>query len=169
MGEIECAIGIEQLKKLSKFVKSRQKIAKLLNNGLKDLEGLEIPKVNRDSTHAYYVYPMILDIKKIGISRNKIIEALTAEGIEGLMGGYANIHLLPMYQRKIAYGSNGFPWSSEICKRDVSYKKGICPVAEELHENSLGYEMCLHDLSNQDTNLIIEAFYKVWSNLDEIR
>ena len=170
LGEIECAIGIEQLKKLSKFVKSRQKIAKLLNNGLKDLEGLEIPKVNRDSTHAYYVYPMILDIKKIGISRNKIIEALTAEGIEGLMGGYANIHLLPMYQRKIAYGSNGFPWSSEICKRDVSYKKGICPVAEELHENSfLGYEMCLHDLSNQDTNLIIEAFYKVWSNLDEIR
>ena len=85
---------------------------------------------------------MILDIKKIGISRNKIIEALTAEGIEGLMGGYANIHLLPMYQKEKSYmDCNGFPWSSEICKRDVSYKKGICLLLKN-YMKFLGYEMC---------------------------
>ena len=170
LGEIESAIGIEQLKKLSKLVESRQKIASLLNEGLKDLEGLEIPKLSENSTHAYYVYPMVLDTDKIGVNRNKIVDALVAEGIEGLMSGYANIHMLPMYQRKIAYGSNGFPWKSEICKREVSYKRGICPVAEKLHEKTfLGYEMCLYDLSNKDVQLVIDSFQKVWKYLSDLK
>ena len=60
----------------------------------------------------------------------------------------------------------GFPWSSDICKRDVSYAKGICPVAEKLHDRTyLGLEMCLHELNNKDINLIIKAFIKVWNNL----
>ena len=62
--------------------------------------------------------------------------ALEAEGLEGLTNGYQNIHLLPMYQNKIAYGSNGFPWNSEICKREISYEEGICPVAEKLHSKT---------------------------------
>lgn len=170
LGEIECAIGIEQLKKLSKFVKSRQEIASKFNIGLSKLKGLQTPVVNSNSSHAYYVYPIILDINKLGVSRSEIVKALIAEGVEGLMEGYANIHMLPIYQEKIAYGSNGFPWTSDICKREVDYSHGICPVAEELHETSfLGYEMCLHDLSIEDVNLIIKAFNKVWNNLDELR
>lgn len=170
LGEIECAIGIEQLKKLSKFVKSRQEIASKLNIGLSQLKGLQIPVVNSNSSHAYYVYPIILDINELGVSRSEIVKALIAEGVEGLMEGYANIHMLPMYQEKIAYGSNGFPWTSDICKREVDYSHGICPVAEELHESSfLGYEMCLHSLTESDVELIIKAFQKVWLNLHELK
>ena len=170
LGEIECAIGIEQLKKLSKIIESKQKIGKLLTTGLKKLEGLTTPYIDEGNTHVYYVYPITLNIKSLGVSRAKIVEALTAEGIEGLCDGYINVHMLPMYQEKIAYGSKGFPWSSDICKREVSYLKGICPVAEDFHDKTfLGYEMCLHDLSFEDANLIIEAFNKVWDNLDELR
>ena len=104
----------------------------------------------------------------LGVSRNQIKLALEAEGLEGLIEGYANIHLLPLFQNKIAYGSNGFPWKSDICKRDVSYAKGICPIAEELHDKTfLGYEMCLHQLDDEnEVDLIIQAFHKVWENLD---
>jgi dTDP-4-amino-4,6-dideoxygalactose transaminase len=98
-----------------------------------------------------------------------VIEALEAEGVTGLAGGYTNIHLLPMYQQKIAYGSQGFPWTSEICQRDVSYDKGICPVAERLHEETfLCLPMCLHDLSNNDVDLIIDSFCKVWNHFDSL-
>ncbi len=86
------------------------------------------------------------------------------------MNGYANIHLLPMYQKKIAYGSKGFPWSSDICKRKVNYEKGICPIAEELHDYSfLGFEMCLHQMNDDDIDSLIMAFKKVWSNLNELK
>lgn len=169
LGEIESAIGLSQLKKLKGFVEGRQLAAERLAEGIKDLKGLRTPVLKEGVTHAYYVFPMVLNCEVLGVSRERIVEALEAEGITGLAAGYINVHLLPMYQKKMAYGSSGFPWTSDICKRDVSYAKGICPVAEELHEKSyLGLEMCLNELGNSDVDLIISAFRKVWENLDKL-
>lgn len=169
LGEVESAIGIEQLKKLIGFVESRQAAAERLTAGLNGLVGLRTPVIKPGCTHAYYVYPMVLDIDRLGVSREKIIAALEAEGVTGLGGGYVNVHMLPMYQKKIAYGSSGFPWTSDICKRDVSYAKGICPVAETLHDKTyLGYAMCLNELEDGDVDLIAAAFKKVWQQLDQL-
>jgi len=169
LGEIECAIGLEQLRKLKSLIKGRQRVAERLTSGLKDLKGLQLPVIKPDCTHVYYIYPMVLDIEKLGVTRTAIIKAIEAEGLSGLMPGYTNIHTLPMYENKIAYGTKGFPWTSSICHRDVQYGKGICPVAEELHNSSfLGFEMCLHELTDQDVDLIIAVFQKVWSNIDKL-
>ncbi len=169
LGEIECAMGIEQLKKLDGFVKSRQGLANRLTEGLKDLRGLQTPIVKADRTHVYYVYPLILDIEELDVSRDQIHAALKAEGV-AVSKYYQNIHLLPMYQKKIAYGSKGFPWTSDISHRDVSYSKGICPVAEELNDSTyLGFGMCVYDLTNDDVDLIVKAFKKVWSKIEEIK
>ncbi len=165
LGEIECAMGIEQLKKLSGFVESRQALANKLTEGLMGLHGLQTPIVRPDRTHVYYVYPMILDIEKLGVSRDQIHEALQAEGV-ALSKRYQNIHLLPMYQQKVAYGSRGFPWSSDICHREVNYRKGICPIAEQLNDSTyLGFGMCMNELTDEDVDLIVEAFAKVWHQI----
>ena len=170
LGEIECAIGIEQLKKLPGFVESRQRAAARLSDGLRGLAGLRTPVVKPGCTHSYYMYFMVVDDAALGVSRNRIFEALVAEGVPGLSTTFANLHLLPMYQRKIAYGSRGFPWTSDICQRDVSYAKGICPVAEGLHDRSyIGFQMCMHHMSDSEVDLMIEAFQKVWANLDVLQ
>ncbi|WP_415886888.1 DegT/DnrJ/EryC1/StrS family aminotransferase [Neptuniibacter sp. QD37_6] len=169
LGEIECAIGIEQLKKLDPLIKSRQVAADQLSEGLSGLKGLKLPVTRKDCTHVYYVYKMMIDPEVTGVSRNKIFEALVAEGVEGLSTKFANLHLLPLYQKKVAYGSNGFPWRSDVTSREVSYEKGICPVAEDLHDTSyLGFLMCLHEMQYSEIELIIQAFKKVWDNLDKL-
>lgn len=166
LGELECAIGIEQLKKLKKLIKTRQKIAERLIVGLKDLVGLRLPIVQDDCTHVYYVLPLIVDVEKLGTSREFIVQALEAEGVSGLSAGYQNIHLLPIYQKKIAYGSNGFPWTLDGVRQDIDYTKGICSVAEMLHEKTfIGFQMCVHELSDNDIDLIVRAFKKVWKNI----
>jgi dTDP-4-amino-4,6-dideoxygalactose transaminase len=168
LGEIECAMGIEQLKKLKGLVQSRQLLAETLTEGLKSLEGLKTPAQFNNRTHVYYVYAMQLDLELLKVSRQKIAKALAAEGVI-ISSGYQNIHLIPMYQRKIAFGSKGFPWSSEFCKREVSYDKGICPNAEYLNDNSyIGFGMCVYDLTLEDIKLIIKSFHKVWKNLDNL-
>ncbi len=170
LGELEAAIGIEQLKKLPKITARRQAIAMRLTAGLQVLEGLQLPIIQPECTHVFYVYPMLIDVQLLRVSRQSIYDALVAEGVQGLVQGYVNLHRLPMYQQKIAYGSNGFPWSAEFCQRDVDYKLGICPVAESLHEQTfLGYQMCLHELTNEQVNLIVAAFHKVWSGLELLR
>ena len=167
LGEIECAIGIEQLKKLKNLVANRQQAAERLTKGLKNLRGLRLPVIRDNCTHVYYVLPLIVNVKKLGVSRDLIIKALGAEGVSSLAGGYVNIHLLPMYQKKIAYGSNGFPWNLKETRKNISYKKGICPVAEELHEETfIGMEMCVYEFNNKDIDLVIKAFKKVWAQLD---
>jgi dTDP-4-amino-4,6-dideoxygalactose transaminase len=170
LGEIECAIGIEQLKKLKNLIGSRQRVAERLTQGLNDLPGLRTPIVKPDCTHVYYIYPMVLDIKLLGVPRAAIIGALEAEGITGLAAGYTNLHLLPMYQQKIAYGSKGFPWTSDICHRDVSYQKGICPVAETLHDSTyLGFQMCMNEMTDTDVDLTVQAFRKVWNQMTSLK
>ena len=74
-----------------------------------------------------------------------------------------------MYQKKIAYGSDGFPWTSSFARQDINYAKGICPVAEKLNDETyLGFGMCVYDLNEDDIDLIIKSFHKVWNNLDHL-
>ncbi len=165
LGEIESAIGIEQLKKLNSLINKRRVLTNTLTSGLKKLSGLQTPKTYKNASHSYYKYPMILS-DKIKSKRNWIKKALEAEGVTGISDGYVCTHLLPMYQKKIAYGSKGYPWNNKNEKSKISYKKGICPVAEELHfESYLGFSIDLYDLNLMDIKLIIESFKKVWKNL----
>jgi len=168
--EIQAAIGIEQLKKLKKLTEQRIAAANRLSEGLGKLEGLRPPVVQKNCTHVYYVYPLLLDEKKTKVSRDRIIEALRAEGVSGLSDRYENVHLFPMYQKKTAYGRNGFPWVPGICKREISYDKGICPVAEKLQDvRYMGIELCVYQYTDEEVDLIIKAFHKVWDNLDTLR
>ena len=41
------------------------------------------------------------------------------------------MHFRYQAPNKIAYGSSDL-WSSDICKRDVDYSKGICPERRNL-------------------------------------
>jgi dTDP-4-amino-4,6-dideoxygalactose transaminase len=168
LGEIEAAMGIEQLKKLEGLVALRQRLAERLTRGLAGLPGLRTPVVQPNCTHAYYVYAMVLDTQRLGVSRDRICEALIAEGVEHLGSRYVNIHRLPMFQRKIAHGGKGFPWT--IARREVDYRIGICPVAEELQDRSyLGYQLCMNDLGDTEVDLVIAAFRKVWGQLEALR
>lgn len=169
LGEIECAIGIEQLTKLADIVKTRQRAAARLTEALSGLEGLSTPVVRPGCTHVYYIYPLILDCELLGVDRAALRAALTAEGIQGLAAGYQNVHLLPMYQHKIAYGRSGFPWSASFSS-DVDYRKGICPTAERLHDTSyMGLALCMFTFTDDEIDRVAAAFQKVWAHLAELR
>lgn len=169
LGEIEAAIGIEQMKKLPTAVKGRQKAAEKLISGLSGLSGLELPKTLAGYTHSYYMFFMKIDPSITGVSRDQIYDALRAEGVPGLGTKFENLHLLPMFQEKIAFGSRGVPWTADYCTNDIVYSKGICPVAEKLHDESyLGFQMCVHEMKEHELDKMIGAFCKVWDNLDEL-
>lgn len=170
MGEIEAAIASLQLGKLAGRVESRQRAAAALDQGLAGLAGLRTPQVSAGNTHVYYVYGLTLDAAVLGVPRARIIEALRAEGVPGLMAGYQNIHLLPLFQQRIAYGTGGFPWTSPYASRDVRYAPGTCPVAEELHADSfLGLSLCMCEFGPAEVDLVVAAFRKVWAALDALR
>lgn len=168
MTEVEAAIGREQLKKMPELVRQRVSAADRLTEGIRGLKGLRPPVIHPGCTHVYYVYPVVYDEQTTGIPRERVVAALRAEGLE-VGDSYCNLHMLPMYQRKQAYGSKGFPWSAEFYKGSVSYDKGICPVAEKMNESAFFYiGMCVYQYADREVDLVLEVFKKVWSALDEL-
>lgn len=168
MTEIEAAIGIEQLKKLGPLTDARSWQAARLTAGLVGLSGLRTPVTRPECSHVFYAYPLLYDDAQTGIPRERVVQALRAEGVP-LSAGYLNLHLLPMYQKRIAHGHRGYPWSAPFYQGSVSYAKGICPVAEDLQDRRcMVMSMCLYDYSAQDLDLIAAAFRKVWDGLDRL-
>ena len=99
-----------------------------------------------------------------------IARALRAEGVPGVATGYQNLHLLPAFRNRIAYGTQGFPWTSPHASRQVTYGPGTCPVAEELHSQSfLGLALCVCEFTPADIAQVVMAFRKVWSQLDTLK
>ena len=164
MGEVEASIAIAQLKKLKKIIFKIRNSAKKLRAGLKNLKGLKLSSEFKDSKHAYYVLSMTIDEKILKKKRSFIAKKLSLLGIP-ISEGYRNLHMLPMFQKKIAYGNKGFPWKGLKNSRFISYKKGICPVAEELHDKTfIGLPLTVYDFSNKDIDYIVKCFKNIWSN-----
>ena len=166
LGEIEAAIGIQQLKKLNKLIKYRQKMVQILNAGLKDLNYLKIPKSFKNNTHIYYLYPLTFNTIKAKILRKTIVKRLKQLGVPGLIEGYEIIHKLPMFKKKIAYGTQNFPWNLNQKKNKIFSKTNKLNIAENLHKNDFfAIELCLFNFTKEDMNFIVKCFKKVWKDL----
>lgn len=163
MGEIEAAIGVEQLKKLPYLINEKVEWAEQLSEGLSSLDCLRTPVVRDNCSHVYYAYPMLLDIK---LNRDTIHNALVAEGIPFLAKEFGLTHLLPIYQKKIAYGKSGYPWNGSNYTSNVKYNYGICPTAENiLKERYMNFGIGLLALDKNKITKIIDTFNKVWDEL----
>lgn len=182
MTEIEAAIANVQLDKLENLVKERRTNIQYLEESLKQIPFLTMPKVRENAEHAYYQHAFLFNEKIAGIHRNKFVEAISAEltpitlreteGIKISCGYVKPLYLSPMFQNKIAYGSKGFPWNyaEKVNDKIYNYSKGICPVVEDLHFNKLiAHEYMRPGLSKEDLDDVIAAFIKVWENINELR
>ncbi len=176
MTEVEAAIAREQLKKLDWLLSERQKNVAFLEEHLKELPILQIPKVREGCEHAYYVHPIFFDAGQAGVSRETYINAVKAElmpielreaeGVSIGCGYVKPLYLQPMFQERMAYGDNGYPF----CNSNVEYKKGICPVCETMHfEKLFTHELMRPFMTEEDLKDVVTAFYKVYENLGELK
>jgi dTDP-4-amino-4,6-dideoxygalactose transaminase len=180
MTEIEAAIARCQLKKLKKLLDKRRRNCKYLAEHLAQIPAITAARVRENCEHSWYVQPFKFDEKTAGISRDKYIEAVKAElsvcelreneGVKIGCGYVKPLYLLPIFQKRTAYGSKGFPFSLPECSKTIKYTKGLCPVAERMYEKELFANELMHSfMTREDLNDVIEAFYKVTDNLNELR
>ena len=76
MSEIHASLGCSQISKLDKFVLKRNKIAKFYNDLFKNNSLFTVPKVRKNFNHAYHIYPLLVNFKKIKISKKKFFKFL---------------------------------------------------------------------------------------------
>lgn len=163
--ELSAAIGTEQLKKAKSLVARREEIALRLSRAVEDLPGLTPPMVREDCRHVFYNWGGRYDEAETGVSRDTVVRALAAEGAPVGQGYVAPLYLLPAFQRRLAIGRDGFPFTLS----DRTYARGLCPVAECYHDRELlEVGVCSYELDDDDVAGVIAAFEKVFNNLSDL-
>jgi perosamine synthetase len=170
MTEIEAAIANQQLRKLENLLLPRIEAADYLTERLQIFPGIQTPVVRPGVRHGYYLYSIRYDESKTGVSRERLVAALNAEGIPMVSGYVKPIYLEPMYQQRIAFGQDGYPFTYPGYKGEVSYDKGICPVTERMYFQELMFtNVCHAGIREADLDDFVNAFYKLWDNLTELK
>ena len=166
MTEIDAAIAICQLKKSESIIEERRYYAQKLIDGINSIPGIEAPITRDGCKHVYYSFMMHFNEDTVGISRNQFCTALAAEGVPINQGYIKPLYLLPIFQKRIAIGNQGFPFN--LSSR--TYEKGLCPIAEKMYEKEeIGFGICSFELSDKDIEKIIDAFHKVYDARLSIR
>jgi dTDP-4-amino-4,6-dideoxygalactose transaminase len=170
MTELEAAVSIGQFKQLDFLNNYRIELAEYLTHKLSVFKALTLPKKEVGNKHVYFVYPIRLKEQEAGISRDMLVKALNAEGIPFGAGYVRPLYLEPLYQKKIAYGKNGCPFTCGFYNGDIDYSKGICPVAERMYEKELLMTgVCRYPQTKKDMDDIAGAFEKIFQNREELR
>jgi perosamine synthetase len=175
MTEIEAAIAHEQLKKLPTLLSERIQNVEYLNAKLAQIPCLKKANIRPDSKHVFYVHVLQFDQMRAGMHRNTFIDAVKAELPKTLLRdesdvllsyGYVRpLYLQPLYQERIAFGQEGFPFNQS----DISYGKGLCPITEKMHNDLLvSHEFMRPGMSKEDMDDVIAAFEKVWQHRNEL-
>jgi dTDP-4-amino-4,6-dideoxygalactose transaminase len=98
MPEIAAAIGVEQLKKLPKFVARRRQNAKRLTENLEKAKGLQLPSEPEGFKCSWYLYTVRWEKAKKE-KRDDVVEKLKQKGIDAFICYVNPIHLMPYYRK----------------------------------------------------------------------
>ncbi len=139
--DFQCALGINQLKKLDQFVIRRKEIAKIYNKAFSNIPGVKVPSVSPNFGHAYHIYPLRINFKKFKIVKENFFKKLKKLGIN-LQVHYIPIHLQPYYKKKF------------------KYKYGDYPVAENFYNQEVSIPI-YYGLKNQQIKFVISTIKKV--------
>lgn len=161
MNELTAAVALAQLDKVEWICDRRNVYGEGLTKGIKGLKGITPHKVLEDCKSSYWFYLMRFNEKEAGVSRDEFVDALRAEGIRA-NPGYIPIcvYEYPMFINKNIYQGTKIPFSLPEYGREIEYKKGLCPKAEEVL-GSVIYLPVNEFFTEQDLEDTVAAIRKV--------
>jgi len=139
--DLQCALGITQLKKLDKFIKRRRDIVTHYNEAFREMPEIITPFEKKDVRSAYHIYAIQFQLEKLTVNRKAIFNALRAENI-GVQVHYIPVHYHPYY------------------RQNSGYKKGDFPNAERYYERAITLPL-FPKMSDSDVTDVIQAITKV--------
>lgn len=133
--DIQCALGISQLRKLEVFRKRRRQIVDAYDKAFGSKKSIQVPFEAPDCESNFHLYVLVIDFKRIGLSRAGLMFDLKKKRIQ------TQVHYIPVYLQP-------------FYRERLGTKRGDCPQAEAYYANCLSIP--LHPaMTDQDVNGVI--------------
>jgi dTDP-4-amino-4,6-dideoxygalactose transaminase len=131
MTDIQAALGVSQMARLSHYVEKRHDIARRYHELLSDLP-LTLPWQHPDSYSAFHLYVIRLNLAKIGRSHLEVFEGLRAKEI------IVNLHYIPVhtqpYYERMGFRAGTYPEAERYYREAISI-----PMHPSLKESELQF------------------------------
>ncbi len=141
LSDLQCALGISQLRKLPQWLLRRQAIAAHYDEAFGHLPGISRPARHPGTCHVYHLYVILLRLEELTVDRRGIYTAMRREGL-GVNVHYLPVHLHPFYQRQF------------------HTQPGDCPVAEWAYQRLLTLPL-YPAMSDHDVERVITGVVSV--------
>ena len=138
MTDIQCALGLSQLKKLDNFVARRIEIAKRYDEAFEN--SIIKPLYTHDGKSSYHLYVVQVDFSKLNISKVDLFSRLREKSI-GIQLHYIPINKQPYY-------------------KDLGYGDEITPVMDRYYEQCFSLPM-FPKLSDEEQEYVVETLFEV--------
>ena len=137
--DIQCALGLSQLKKLPQFIKRRFEIAKFYDNAFNNT--IVKPLYKYDGKSSYHLYVVHVDFKKLAISKLELYNRLRENYNIGLQIHYMPINKQPYY-------------------KELGYGKESTPIMDKYYEECFSLPM-YPLLSNEEQEYVVKSLFEV--------
>ena len=134
--DIASAIGIEQLRKIDRFLQRREQLAQRYDEALAGLPLVLPPRPGAGSTHAWHLYVVRL-APGAGIARDELITKLSQRGIG------TSMHFIPLHRQ---------PYWRETCRLSPEQ----FPVADASYQSMLTLPLYTR-MSDADQERVVKA------------
>ena len=134
MNEISAAVGLAQLERLDEIVDKRKQTADLFNHAVSNCEFLEVQKTPSGYVHSHYTFSIKYKGQELtGLSWKDFYNRYIEMGGDGFYGACKVPYLEPAFKDLVVNG--------------ISYKAGICPVAEEIQPQIMQFKTNYRDIN----------------------
>jgi len=140
MTDLQAALGLSQLKRLTDYIKRRHDIASRYNRELIDLP-LTLPKQSVWACSAYHLYIVRLHLEEINpLSHLAVFQALRDRGI------LVNVHYIPVH--------------TQPYYRALGFAQGDFPNAEDYYRNAISIPM-YPAMTEEEQTIVIQALHDI--------
>ena len=145
LSDINCAVGVEQLKRIEQILILRETAARKYNERLKNNPHLILPEIEFENGRvSWFVYVVRLKDYFTKNQRDAIVRSMNETEI-GCGRYFAPIHLQPFYTENFGYKTGDFPAAERCAERVIALPffnritdaeiETVCATFERLIEN----------------------------------
>lgn len=132
MNELQSAMGLLQLKYVDKAIAKRKEIAQYYREKLKGIKGLSFLNDMPGVTHCYSYFPVLIEAKEYGKTRDAVYEELKENNIFGRRYFYPLITKFPPYKGMPSSSKENLPVAERVASQVI-----CLPIYPELMDKYL--------------------------------
>jgi len=140
LSDINCALGISQLKRIDQFITKRSQVAQWYSQILSNDSRIIIPRVSPGCAQSWFVYVIRLQDRYTQTQRDQVLTELRERGI-GCSNYFPPIHLQPHIVQTLGTKPGDFPVTESVSQRTFALpfhnnitQKEVTAVCDELRQ-----------------------------------